>query len=125
MSTAVMATTNRPADAYRAWRIAGLREPFFTKWLWAASCIGTPERRCLVLDARVWSTLNEALSWSSLVAAGTRRRAARYEAYVDTCHSWAAALGNGVSAEDVEWALFAANGDLARLGPSVDQAIEG
>jgi hypothetical protein len=122
VTTATQAREGRPAEAYSAWRgsgVAGLGEAFFTKWLWAASHTGGaefhPEKpRCLVLDIRVWNTLGHAdHHWSSVVAAGTNRRAQRYEAYTRACALWAEDLG--VSDEQVEWALFAANGSLEKM----------
>ena len=66
-------------------------------------------------DARVWNSLAD-LGWSSLEAAGgSRRWPHRYAAYVESCHDWAAQLsstGCDVSAEDIEYALFLANGPL-------------
>lgn len=113
--TSTLAVAGRAADAYRAWHLPGLREPFFTKWLWAASTPGDDQHLCLVLDLRVWNTLNYALDWTGWIAAGNRSRPARYDAYVQRCHLWASDMGAGVSAEDVEWALFYSNGDLANL----------
>lgn len=120
-SSAESARDGRPADAYRAWQtsgVRGLREPFFTKWLWAASHIGkyafTVERpRPLVLDGRVWRTLGaEEHPWSSVVAAGgSRSRRTRYEAYARDCRRWADRLG--VEAEQVEWVLFMSNGPIS------------
>ena len=119
-STAAAARAGRPAVAYRSWqaaRLPGLREPFFTKWLWAAShteprtAEGAEWLRCLTLDGRVCRTLgSEAHRWSSVTAAGTRARPERYEAYVKACHLWAKELD--VRPEDVEFALFDAGGDL-------------
>jgi hypothetical protein len=117
------AGAGRPADAYRAWRSSrakGLGEAFFTKWLWAASHIGGKSftidaPRSLVLDLRVWTTLGDpSHRWNSIVAAGTRLRAERYAAYVRDCHRWADELG--VEAEQVEWALFVANGAIVGSG---------
>jgi len=119
------ACAGRPADAYRAWRSSrakGLGEAFFTKWLWASSHIGgknftVDAPRSLVLDLRVWTTLGDpSHRWNSVVAAGTRLRAERYAAYVRDCHRWADELG--VEAEQVEWALFEANGAIGRSGLS-------
>ncbi len=119
------AAEGRPAAAYRSWRESGVRglgEAFFTKWLWAASHTGpnqfSPEKpRCLVLDGRVWNSLGDkAHRWSSITAAGTNRRADRYEAYTRDCALWAKELG--VSAENVEWALFHANGRIDRASLS-------
>lgn len=109
------------AEAYRMWRsagVSGLGEAFFTKWLWAVSTRRNARHLALVLDARVWRTLNQPISdgglgWSSLAAADSRYRHVRYQAYVDACCSWADALS--CDAEDVEWALFEAKGDLRNL----------
>ena len=114
-ASATLAAAGQPAAAYRTWQLPGLREPFFTKWLWAASTAGPPENRCLVLDQRVWASLNNALGWTSWIAAGSRSRADRYAAYVQRCHAWAAELGDRVSPEDIECALFRANGTLTKL----------
>jgi hypothetical protein len=122
VASATHAREGRPAEAYSAWRrsgVSGLGEAFFTKWLWAASHTGgetfSPERpRCLILDVRVWNTLGHAdHRWSSVVAAGTNRRAQRYEAYTRACALWSKHLS--VSAEQVEWALFSANGSLKKM----------
>lgn len=127
LATALTTSANharegRPADAYRAWRKSGVRglgEAFFTKWLWAASHIGgnefTVDRpRCLVLDIRVWNSLgHKDHAWSSVIAAETKRRAERYEAYTRACALWAEELR--VTAEQVEWALFTANGSIRAM----------
>lgn len=75
-----------------------------------------------MLDSRVWTTLNTTFEWSSVVAAGTTSRPARDAVCVASCHAWARELGDGVSAEGVEWALFEANGNLARLHPEATPA---
>jgi hypothetical protein len=69
----------------------------------------------------VWRSLNDALGWNSILAAGTNKRAIRYEAYVVAAHSWAKTIMTDsfpVSGEDIECALFMADGDLSRLGPT-------
>jgi len=127
---AARASSDDPAGAHRAWvkhRLPGIGEPFFTKWLWVASYITAARDEslprdvrlhCLTLDGRVWSSLRE-LGWDGRAAAKSRLRSDRYAAYVDACHTWAKHLkektGSPVSAEDVEWALFHAAGDLSRL----------
>jgi hypothetical protein len=122
VASATHARAGRPADAYRSWRssgVKGLGEAFFTKWLWAASHIGghefTAERpRCLVLDIRVWNSLgHKDHQWSSVIAAGTKRRPERYAAYTRACALWADELG--LTAEQVEWALFRANGSIKAM----------
>lgn len=104
--------------AYRAWDLPGVREPFFTKWFWAAGqrCQAAGGRP-LVLDTRVWNTLS-ALGWDSIEAAGSRKRARRYLAYLRTVEWWSDQLsqpGAAVGPEDIEFALFTANGNLWRL----------
>jgi hypothetical protein len=110
--------SDKLAEAYEAWKLPGLRAPFFTKWLWASSLTRPPDERALILDSRVFATLNGPLGWSSVVAAGSSRRSLRYRAYVDAARSWARHLTENdhlTTAEDIEWALFTANGDLTRL----------
>lgn len=99
--------------AYRRWNLPGLRDAFFTKWFWAAAGRRDVELRALVLDGRVWRSLG-AIGWDSIDASGSRRRAHRYLAYVECVHRWAEDLSSTsrqVSAEDVEYVLFRANGD--------------
>lgn len=117
--TQEIAVAGQLGGAYAAWRLPGLGPAFFTKWLWSSTLRCPPDERGLILDARVWATLNGPLGWSSVVATGgSRRRPERYVAYVTAARRWASELTTDeadVSAEDVEWALFHANGDIARL----------
>lgn len=104
--------------AHRCWQLPGLREPFFTKWFWATGFRPHAGPAALVLDGRVWRTLS-ALKWNSINVANSTRRAKRYMAYVQTAHAWAGELTRPnfvVTAEDVEFALFYAAGDLQRFG---------
>ena len=96
--TAELAQRGAVADAYAAWKLPGLRAPFFTKWLWAASSL-TPQSCCLIQDKRVWNSLR-ALGWDSLRASGQRDWPSRYAAYVADVHECARQIGNGVSAEE-------------------------
>jgi len=94
--------------AHESWSLPGLREPFFTKFLWACTADLSETQRCLVLDGNVRR---------SLVALGVRfprrSRALRYKIYVESLRSW---KGAGAGPEDLEWALFVANGSVSRLG---------
>jgi hypothetical protein len=119
-NTQSLARGGRPSDAYAAWTLQrGIREAFFTKWLWASSH-GPDDAefsglRPLVLDARVWKSLG-VLGWSSIEAAGTRSRASRYQTYVAALHQWASELSTEslrILPEDLEVALFDANGEFA------------
>lgn len=106
--------------AYRRWDLPGLQEAFFTKWFWAVAGRRDVELRALVLDGRVWRSLG-AVGWNSIDAAGSRRRADRYLAYVEDVHWWAddvSSTARRVSAEDVEYMLFRANGALELLMPT-------
>jgi hypothetical protein len=111
--TAKLAERSSVAKAYAAWTLPGLRAPFFTKWLWAASCL-SPRSCCLVQDKRVWNSLG-ALGWDSLLASGKRDWPSRYAAYVSDVHECALQIGDSVSAEDIEYTLFRINGDLDQL----------
>ncbi|WP_068275224.1 hypothetical protein [Mycobacterium sp. E787] len=114
--TADLAKRGAAADAYAAWTLPGLRAPFFTKWLWAASSF-KPQLCCLVQDKRVWNSLRS-LNWDSLQASGRRDWPSRYAAYVADVHECAHQLGNRVSAEDIECTLFRINGNLNELRPA-------
>lgn len=111
--TAERAQRGAVADAYAAWTLPGLQAPFFTKWLWAASSL-RPQACCLIQDKRVWKSLG-ALGWDSLQASGKRDWPSRYAAYVADVHECANRIGNGVSAEDIEYTLFRINGKLDEL----------
>jgi len=91
----------------------GIREPFFTKWMYVAGLCTTNRPRALVLDGNVWASLG-ALGWSS----GEREPARRYDSYVRQAEDWAAALrsrGNGdATAEGVEMELFQLGAGLGR-----------
>lgn len=112
--TTLLAGGGALADAYNAWTLPGLQAAFFTKWLWAATSL-RPNTCCLVLDKRVWNSLG-ALGWNSLEAAGGQRDwGVRYAAYVDSMHECADKVGQGVTAEDLEYTLFRINGNLDAL----------
>ncbi|WP_079123389.1 hypothetical protein [Streptomyces abyssalis] len=100
--------------AYRAFRVAGVGSPFFTKWF-AAVDDGSGMERALILDSRVFNTLN-GLGWVSWKAAGTRTRAVRYAAYVHQMHSWARALD--VDPSRLEWVMFHLNGEVSPKSPA-------
>jgi hypothetical protein len=101
-------------DLAAGWRearkIPGLREPFFTKWLYAASLAPGMPRRALVRDANVKAALWE-LGWDSKARAESRSLALRYAVFVDCVHFWANQLAqrtgdHTIQAETVELALF-------------------
>ncbi|MFI6107849.1 hypothetical protein [Streptomyces sp. NPDC051310] len=95
--------------AYTAFTVRGVRRSFFTKWFATIDDRDAECERALILDARVFRSLN-ALGWSSREAASTRRWTARYAAYVGAVHEWAGSLG--VTAAWLEWLMFDLNGHV-------------
>jgi hypothetical protein len=65
-------------------------------------------------DKQVWKSLG-ALGWDSHAASGRRGWPSRYAAYVADVHECARRIGDGVSAEDIEYILFRINGNLDDL----------
>jgi hypothetical protein len=111
-----------PGDAYNSWtqaRLPGLREAFFTKWLFASGLATDHPAylQPLVLDRNVWRSL-AALGWSSVRTSGFRYRtnpAAGYCAYLRAARDWANQLSTSrapVTAEQIEIFLFTRNGAL-------------
>ena len=67
----------------------------------------------LILDSRVYATLNETLNVTTIDMTSSRIRARRYAAYAAHIHQWAddmTADGHAVSPERLEWIFFAHNG---------------
>ncbi|NEA47510.1 hypothetical protein [Streptomyces sp. SID10815] len=95
------------SEAYRLFALNGVGRSFFTKWFAAVDDRDAPCDRALILDDRVFRSLN-ALGWTSWEAAGTRHWPARYAAYVSAMHDWASTLG--VTADRLEFLLFHLNG---------------
>ncbi|MFB0617338.1 hypothetical protein [Streptomyces sp. AGS-58] len=93
--------------AYRQFVIKGVGRSFFTKWFAAVDDRDATCERALILDDRVFRSLN-ALGWSSWQVAGTHHWPTRYATYVSSMHGWAASLG--VPADRLEWLLFHLNG---------------
>ena len=95
-----------PARAYAAFRSRGVGPAFFTKWLWAAGLDRDLEVTPLILDARVWASLR-ALGWDSREAAGSKRWAQRYLAYLRAMARWSDELSPAVTTpEQLEQVLF-------------------
>ncbi|WP_405890254.1 hypothetical protein OG427_17860 [Streptomyces sp. NBC_00133] len=95
------------SGAYRQFVLNRVGRSFFTKWFAAIDDRDATCDRALILDDRVFRSLN-ALGWSSWKAAGTRHWPTRYATYVSSMHGWASALG--VTADWLEWLLFHLNG---------------
>lgn len=114
MPTVLRATREAVRDgdlsgAYRQFVLNGVGRSFFTKWFAAVDDREATCDRALILDDRVFRSLN-ALGWSSWKAAGTRHWPTRYATYVSSMHRWASSLG--VTADWLEWLLFHVNGHV-------------
>jgi hypothetical protein len=109
--TAQLAQRHAVADAYAAWTLPGLRAPFFTKWLWAASSL-TPQSCCLIQDKRVWNSL---VRLAGTAYKHRTRRTGRRATPPTSLMSMSARIGNGVRADDIEYTLFRINGNLDEL----------
>ncbi|MFG2775093.1 hypothetical protein [Streptomyces sp. NPDC048350] len=93
--------------AYRKFVLRGVGRSFFTKWFAVVDDRAGASDRALILDARVFRSLN-ALGWVSWEAAGTREWSVRYAVYVKSMHGCASSMG--VTADWLEWLLFHLNG---------------
>lgn len=96
------------AAAHKTWKAQGVGQSFFTKWFsFAGHAAGRPWQP-LILDERVFRTLNRTLDVT--VRSLTRKRgpAAAYEAYVRAMHEWGALVG--ADAARLEWIAFVHNG---------------
>ncbi len=96
-----------PEQAYLAWTLPGLRAPFFTKVLWAFTSDRENSLKCLVLDGNVKRSLKALNHWRK-----RQNSASRYDEYVALLRKWSK---DGLSVEDLEWALYRANGDFRSL----------
>lgn len=96
-----------PEQAYKAWTLPGLRAPFFTKVLWACTSDLEDSQKCLVLDGSVKKSLKALECWQAGL-----NPAIRYGEYVGLLRQWST---DDLSVEDLEWALYRANGNLRSL----------
>ncbi|QJW38735.1 hypothetical protein [Cellulosimicrobium protaetiae] len=89
--------------------IPGLGPAFFTKFLYFVGG-GSPEHACLILDARVATSLHAA-GWSTIPAGTYNWYTQTYVAYCSLLAGWAAAAsataGQPIAADEFERALFA------------------
>jgi hypothetical protein len=107
------ATDHSIEKAHTDFSLPGIRQAFFTKWFAFAGYLPGRTWQPLILDNRVYRTLNRTLHVSTIDMAKSRRRAARYMSYVDHLHNWAQLItseGCAVDAERLEWIFFAHNG---------------
>ncbi len=99
--------------AHAEFSLPGIRQAFFTKWFAFAGYLPGRAWQPLILDSRVYRTLNLTLGVNTIDMAGTLSRATRYMSYVGHMHDWAQLItSNGcpIDAERLEWIFFARNG---------------
>lgn len=100
--------TDELAVAYRAWRPGSyVSESFFSKWFAFAGRRDGRIWQPLILDENVWKTLNDTLGLTVSDLVGSKKPAAKYQAYVEIVHEWAESPNH---AQWIEWVLFSQNG---------------
>lgn len=112
-TTARLCREGRLDEAYRGFSLPGVGRSFYTKWFAFAGRTEDRPWQPLILDDRVFRTLNDTLRISTVGLAGTLCRDRRYCAYIEHLHLWSNSLheaGIQCSAERLEWILFAHNG---------------
>lgn len=101
-------------EVHRWWSLPGVGQSYASKWWALAGHADGRDWQPLVLDDRVYATLNDTLKIGGTARlAGSRRRADRYRAYVEAVHRWAVELqlaGLQVDAGRIEFVLFHHNG---------------
>lgn len=92
---------------HRAWALRGVGQSLASRWWSGAGHVAGRTWQPLVLDDRVYATLNRTLQIGGTARlASSRRRATRYRAYVDAVHRWSVELRlEGVDA-DAERIVF-------------------
>ncbi|TDE10122.1 hypothetical protein [Jiangella asiatica] len=79
---------------HRAWSLWAVGQSFASRWWSLAGYVPGRSWQPLVLDERVYASLNRTLMIGGTTRlASSRRRADRYRAYVETLHRWAVELG--------------------------------
>ncbi|TDD70272.1 hypothetical protein E1262_10540 [Jiangella aurantiaca] len=105
---------------YRAWSLRGVGQSPASRWWAAAGYVAGRGWQPLVLDDRVYATLNRTLQIGGTARlASSRSRAARYRAYVDAVHRWAVELrleGRDVDAERIVFVLEQHDGGATPSG---------
>lgn len=98
------------ADAHRSFCLPGVGEAFFTKWFAFAGFVRERDWQPLILDSRVRATLHDTLDvWLNHMT-DLHNDPARYVAYLDAMHRWAANLPQPMTSTRLEWILFRHNG---------------
>lgn len=90
--------------AHNQWAAEGVRQSFFTKWFAFAGRRAGRAWQPLILDRRVYATLNQTIEVDTQELAGIDDWAQAYRTYVIAMHQWADQLK--MSAARLEWVLF-------------------
>lgn len=99
------------ADAYRSWNVKHISGSFFTKWFTFAGDVEGRAWQPLILDENVTRTLEGTLGTPLRTLTDIAGDAEHYVAYVSAVHEAAATeLLTGVSAQQIEYALFKQDG---------------
>lgn len=102
---------------HRAWSLRGVGQSLASRWWACAGYVGGRTWQPLVLDDRVYATLNRTLLIGGTTRlASSRRRADRYRAYVEVIHRWAVELrleGRDADAERIAFVLGRHDGGAA------------
>ncbi|HEY0696460.1 MAG TPA: hypothetical protein VGD43_01465 [Micromonospora sp.] len=101
------------ARAYRTFKLPGVGRAFFTRWFAVAGRAPGRSWQPLILDDKIFRSLNTTLKVSTLDWVSTRDRAMRYAGYVDRLHLWSDQLrdtGVDCPADRIAWILHRHNG---------------
>ncbi|WP_116947735.1 8-oxoguanine DNA glycosylase OGG fold protein [Jiangella endophytica] len=94
---------------HRAWSLRGVGQSLASRWWTGAGDVTGRAWQPLVLDDRIYATLNRTLLIGGTARlASSRSRADRYRAYVDAVHRWALELrheGRDADAERIAFVL--------------------
>jgi hypothetical protein len=105
-STHELVQRGQLAEAHAAFDVYGIGESFFTKWFWVASLSAPQERRALILDKRVRTTLWRLQPTPPIVPKTSTDYATFVAAMHDIGRVVLPADMAGDAAEKVEWLLF-------------------
>lgn len=96
-------------DTHRAWSLRGVGQSLASHWWSCAGHVAGRTWQPLILDDKVYATLNRTLMIGGTTRlASSRRRADRYRAYVEAVHRWAVELrleGRDADAERIVFVL--------------------
>lgn len=98
------------AEVHLSFHLSGIGEAFFTKWFAFAGVVRERAWQPLILDSRVRATLHDTLDvWLNRMS-DSPNDPARYIAYLNAMHHWAAKLPQPMTSARLEWMMFTHNG---------------